>query len=154
MKKLDLNAVPVREGTRYPEPFRAPCIGRKALLLSDAAGLSQFGVVMTRVAPGSWSSQRHWHEHEDEFVYVLEGEGVLVTDDSEEIFRAGDSAGFKAGDHNGHHFQNRSDKDFVYLVVGSRSDEDWADFPDIDLKTTPGRYSGKGGWARKNGDRY
>ena len=101
-----------------------------------------------------WSSQRHWHSHEDEFVYVLQGEVVLVTDEGEHTLRGGECAGFKAGVRDGHCFQNRSQHDAQLLVVGSRSDEDHGEYPDIDLMFTAGRYSGKGGFRRKDGSSY
>ena len=105
---LDL---PARQGTDYPAPHDAPCRNRIRRALGDVFGLSQFGVNMLDLPPGTWSSQRHWHEQQDEFVYVLEGEVVLVTDAGEEVLRPGDCAGFKAGDPDGHHLQNRSDRD-------------------------------------------
>ena len=101
-----------------------------------------------------WSSQRHWHSHEDEFVYVLQGEVVLVTDEGEHTLRGGECAGFKAGVRDGHCFQNRSQQDAQLLVVGSRSDEDHGEYPDIDLMFIAGRYSGKGGFRRKDGSSY
>jgi len=96
-KRIDLNAVQVSTGSGYPAPFDAPCAARARQRLGDAAGLTDFGVNLLRLPAGAWSSQRHWHSAEDEFVYVLEGEAVLVTDSGEEILRAGDCAGFKAG---------------------------------------------------------
>jgi uncharacterized cupin superfamily protein len=150
MKKIDPATAPRRNGSRYPAPFDAPCRGRENVQLGDAAGLTQFGVNLLRLPPGGWSSQRHWHSHEDEFVYMLEGEVVMVTDAGEEIMRPGDSAGFKAGERDGHCLQNRTDKDAIMLVVGSRNPEDWGEYPDIDLKFLPGR----GGYAHKNGEKY
>lgn len=120
-------------GTGYPEPFDQPCRSRSRIRLGDAVGLEQFGVNLCRLPPGTWSSQRHWHTHEDEFVYVVEGEVVLVTDAGEEVFRAGDCAGFKAGAPDGHHFQNRSERDALILEVGSRIWNDAAYYPDVDL---------------------
>ena len=100
---------------------------------------------LTRLAPGSWSSQRHWHSHEDEFIYILEGEVVLVTESGEEVMRAGDCAGFKAGEADGHHLQNRSGKEAVYLEIGSRHQaEDSAQYPGIDLAYPPGGRPGAG----------
>jgi uncharacterized cupin superfamily protein len=116
--------------------------------------LTQFGVNLLQLPPGAWSSQRHWHTHEDEFVYVLEGEVVLVTDAGEEILRAGDCAGFRAGDRDGHCLQNRSPQDARVLVVGSRNDADGGEYPDIDLRFRPGRYSGGGGYCHKDGRPY
>src|SRR6185369_13860495 len=115
MPKIDIDALPVRTGSGYPAPFDAPCIGRTRRALGDAAGLTQFGVNLQRLAPGAWSSQRHWHTAEDEFVWVLEGEVVLVTDSGEEVLIAGDCAGFKAGAADGHHIQNRSNRDALLL---------------------------------------
>ena len=109
---------------------------------------------LVRLPPGTWSSQRHWHALEDEFVQVLEGEVVLVTDAGEELMRAGDSVGFKAGERNGHHMQNRSSADVVLLVVGSRNDADHGEYPDIDLVFGPARYSDKPNYRHKNGTPY
>lgn len=151
MKKIDLSAAPAGKGTRYPEEFAGPCKGRAWIRLGDAAGLTQFGVNLVTLPPGVWSSQRHWHSHEDEFVYVVSGELVLVTDAGDEVLRAGDAAGFKAGERDGHHLQNRSDADATVLVIGSRHDDDEGEYPDIDLRFLPGRYRGKAGFARKDG---
>ena len=152
MGKIDLGAAPKGEGTRYPPPHDAPCRQRKWLRLGDVAGLTQFGVNLVTLAPGVWSSQRHWHELEDEFVHVVEGELVLVTDAGEETLRAGDCAGFKAGVHDGHHFQNRSDKPAVFLAIGTRDPADWGEYSDIDMKFLPDRYGAAGGYVRKNGE--
>src|SRR5579875_397359 len=133
-KKIDLDSAPVTAGTRYPPPHDAPCRERKRFRLGDAAGLTQFGVNLLRLPPGVWSSQRHWHSAEDEFVYVLEGEVVLVSEAGEEVLRAGDCAGFKAGERDGHQLQNRAGTDAVLLEIGSRNpDRDSVDYPDIDL---------------------
>lgn len=132
-KRIDKHAAPTVNGTLYPEPFDQPCRPRRRIRLGDAAGLDQFGVNLCRLPPGAWSSQRHWHTHEDEFVYVAEGEVVLVTEEGEETLRAGDCAGFKAGAADGHHLQNRSTMDALILEVGSRREEDIAYYPDIDL---------------------
>src|SRR5262245_30054850 len=102
MGKINLETAPTGKGTRYPAPFDAPCKERRWVRLGDAAGLTQFGANLVTLAPGVWSSQRHWHSHEDEFVYVLEGELVLVTDAGDETMRPGDCAAFKAGERNGH----------------------------------------------------
>lgn len=148
MGKLDLDEIPENRGTRYPSPHDVPCRDRRWLRLGDAAGLTAFGVNLVTLGPGVWSSQRHWHTHEDEFVYMLEGELVLVTDAGETTMRAGDCAGFKAGVRDGHHLQNRSGKVARFLVVGNRDDADHGEYPDIDLQFLPGR----GGYARKNGE--
>jgi uncharacterized cupin superfamily protein len=139
MPKIDIEKAPTRFGTAYPAPYDVPCRDRKRWKLGDAAGLSQFGVNLLRLPPGAWSSQRHWHTAEDEFVYVLEGEGVLVTEEGEQVLRPGDCAGFPASVANGHHIQNRSDRELVLLEVGSREPGgDGADYPDIDLMLAKG----------------
>ena len=154
MPKIDKESAPRNTGTRYPPPHDAPCRGRVWRRLGDAAGLTQFGVSLLRLAPGVWSSQRHWHTHEDEFVYVLSGEVVLVSDDGEELLRSGDCAGFPGGQRNGHCLQNRSDADAEILTVGSRLDEDHGEYSDIDMTFMPGRYSGPGGYRHKDGTPY
>lgn len=152
MAKIDLESAPKGQGTRYPAPHDAPCKDRRWLRVGDAAGLTQFGVNIVTLDPGVWSSQRHWHAEEDEFVYMIEGELVLVTDAGETMMRPGDCAGFKAGVRDGHCMQNRSDRPARFLVVGGRSDADWGEYSDIDMKFLPGRYSGGGGYVKKNGD--
>ena len=124
-KRIDIAALTPVIGTLYPPPFDLPCRGRERTKLGDAAGLTQFGVNLCRLPPGAWSSQRHWHTAGDEFVYVLSGEVVLVTDGGEEVLRAGDAAGFPAHDPNGHE-------------VGTRVPEDAAYYPDIDMVAPAG----------------
>ena len=137
-KRIDVAALAPVVGTFYPPPFDEPCRARERKRLGDAAGLSQFGVNLLRLPPGAWSSQRHWHTGEDEFVYVVSGEIVLVTDGGEETLRAGDAAGFKAGDRNGHCLQNRSNSDAAVLEIGSRVPDSGAYYPDIDMVAPPG----------------
>ena len=132
-KRIDVAALSPIVGTLYPPPFDKPCRARVRTKLGDAAGLSQFGVNLLRLPPGAWSSQRHWHTGGDEFVYVLSGEVVLVTDGDEEILRPGDAAGFPAGDQNGHCLQNRSDHDAEVLEVGTRVAGDIGYYNDIDM---------------------
>jgi uncharacterized cupin superfamily protein len=151
MPKIDVAAAPERSGSRYPAPYDEPCRDRRARMLGIAAGLTQFGVNLVTLPPGVWSSQRHWHTHEDEFVYVLEGELVLVTDAGEEILRPGDCAGFKAGVKDGHHLQNRTGKPAVFLAVGTRDDQDTGEYSDIDMKFDGPRYSGGGRFTHKDG---
>ncbi len=152
MPTIDLATAPKREGTGYPAPYDQPCRARSWIKLGDAAGLTQFGVNLVTLPPGTWSSQRHWHTHEDELVYVVEGELVLVTDAGEQVMRAGDCAGFPAGVKDGHHLQNRSAAPARFLIVGGRDDRDSGEYPDIDLQFLPGRYSGSGGgFRRKDG---
>ncbi len=151
MPKIDVDAAPRRDGTAYPAPFDEPCRARRRIKLGDAAGLSQFGVNRLELDPGSWSAQRHWHTAEDEFVWVVEGEVVLVDDEGETVLKAGDCAGFPAGDGNGHHLVNRSDRRAVLLEVGSRRpDEDGVDYPDIDLILNEGDRS----YRRRDGSLY
>jgi uncharacterized cupin superfamily protein len=138
MKKLDLASIPRESGSGYPAPFDAPVRGQVWQRLGNAGGLTQFGVNLTRLAPGVWSSQRHWHSHEDELVFVLEGEVTLVTDAGEELLRAGEAAAFKAGDPDGHHLINRSGRDAVVLEIGTRDPEhDRCVYPDIDMIAEP-----------------
>ena len=138
-KRIDATAVTAIIGTSYPPPFDQPCRARERRRLGDAAGLSQFGVNLLRLAPGTWSSQRHWHSHEDEFVYVLSGVVTLVSDEGEEELRPGDAAGFKAGVANGHTLQNRGTADVLVLEVGTRvGEQDATTYPDIDLRVPAG----------------
>lgn len=154
MPKIDIIAAPTASGSRYPAPFDAPCQGRRQVRLGDAAGLTQFGVNLLTLPPGVWSSQRHWHAREDEFVWVVEGEVVLVDDAGEHVLRAGDCAGFPAGDRNGHCLQNRSDADAVLLVAGSRDSADWGEYPDIDMRFQRGGVTGGAGFRHKDGTPY
>jgi uncharacterized cupin superfamily protein len=133
MPKIELSALTVHSRTGYPEPFARIVHGREWQSLGDAAGLLQFGVNLVRLKPGAASAARHWHEQEDEFVYVVEGELVLVEDQGETIVKPGDAAGFKAGVPNGHHLVNRSGRDAVFLVVGTRAQQERCHYPDIDL---------------------
>jgi uncharacterized cupin superfamily protein len=137
-KRIDVAAVPSFIGTLYPPPFDQPCRARQRQKLGDQAGLTQFGVNLLVLPPGVWSSQRHWHTGEDEFIYVLAGEVVLVTDAGDEVLRAGDAAGFKAGDSNGHCLQNRSAAEARVLEVGSRVAGNAAHYPDIDMVAPAG----------------
>jgi uncharacterized cupin superfamily protein len=154
MPKINQSDAPAGSGSRYPTPFDKPCLDRSWLQLGDAARLTQFGVNLLKLPAGVWSSQRHWHSHEDEFVYVLHGEVVLVTDEGEETLAPGDCAGFKAGDRNGHCLQNRSLDDAEILVIGSRHDEDHGEYSDIDMQFTAGRYSRQGTYRHKDGSAY
>lgn len=154
MPKIDCSMAPKGSGTGYPKPFDEPCRNRSWIRLGDAARLTQFGVNLLRLPAGAWSSQRHWHSHEDEFVFVLRGEVVLVDDNGEERLGPGDCAGFPAGDRNGHCLQNRSGEEAELLVVGSRNDKDHGEYPDIDMKFAPGRYANRGGYLHKDGTPY
>ena len=130
---LDPETVEVWTGSTYPEPFAAECAARQKRALGDAVGLKNFGVNLARLAPGVWSSQRHWHSAQDEFIYVLEGEVVLITEAGERTLTPGMAAGFPAGSGDGHHVVNRSGADAVYLEVGDRAQGDDVDYPDIDM---------------------
>ena len=132
-KRIEAAALPPVVGTLYPSPYDEPCRTRARSKLGDAAGLTQFGVNLLRLPPGAWSSQRHWHSASDEFVYVLEGEVVLVTDAGEEVLRAGDAAGFPANDPNGHCLQNRSGAEVRVLEIGTRVKGDSGTYSDIDM---------------------
>ncbi len=138
-------------GTTYPPPHDAQCQNRHVRRLSNAFGLTKLGFNLMRLPPGVWSSQRHWHSHEDEFVYMLEGELVLVSDAGEDILRAGDCIGWPAGARDGHHLVNRSDQDAVYLCAGNRHAEDVAVYSDIDMKTESDRYGHFKGYVRRDG---
>ena len=133
MAKLDIASVVTHIGSGYPRPFGKPCARRERKRLAEAAGLQKIGVTLLRLPAGSWSTQRHWHLNSDEFIYVLTGEIILVTDEGEETLHAGDAAGFQAGRPNGHHFQNRSKDDAVLLEIGNHLENDTAYYPDIDL---------------------
>ena len=151
-RKIDPATLPARVGTMYPPPHHTPCLARERTALGNAAGLTQFGVNLLRLPPGAWSSQRHWESHEDEFVYVLAGEVVLVTDAGEEILHAGEAAGFKAGEPDGHCLQNRSGADVLVLEVGSRIAGNAATYSDIDMLATPAGSPAM--YTRKDGTPY
>ena len=149
MPRIDIASVPARKGSGYPSPFDAPCATRTRRRLGQAGGLTDFGVNLMTLPPGGWSSQRHWHSHEDEFVYLLEGELVLIEDDGETLLRAGDCAAFAKGAGNGHHMINRSTVTAIYLEVGSRQPADLTTCSDIDLMSAnaDGRFVHKDGAA-------
>ena len=151
MKKIDIEAVPLRRGSGYPSPFSGPAQARERRALGDAGGLSQFGVNLLTLPPGAWSSQRHWHSDEDEFVWVLEGELTLITEAGEEILRVGDCAAFKAGEADGHHLVNRSDAPARVLEIGTRDpDRDRTVYPDLDMVAEPGEHF----FRRRDGTPY
>jgi uncharacterized cupin superfamily protein len=150
MPKIDVAAVPKRKGAGYPAPFDAPCAERVRQRLGDAGGLRDFGVNLMHLPPGNWSSQRHWHSHEDEFVYVLDGELVLVEDEGETLLRAGECAAFAKNSGNGHHLINRSGAPAIYLEVGSRQPADVTTCSDIDMIST----NADGRFTRKDGKPY
>jgi uncharacterized cupin superfamily protein len=132
MPKIDIRAVPIDTSTLYPQQFRDVVNGREKQKLGNTVGLTQFGVNLTRIKPGAASALRHWHQHEDEFIYMIEGELVLVENDGEITLKPGDAAGFKAGVDNGHCLINRSTRDALYLEVGTRASSERVDYPDVD----------------------
>jgi uncharacterized cupin superfamily protein len=150
MPKVDIATVPVRIGTGYPAPFNEACAGRTRQRLGDAGGLQAFGVNLMTLPPGKWSSQRHWHSHEDEFVCVLSGELTLVEDNAETVLRSGDCAAFPKGSGNGHHLQNRSSAIAVYLEVGSRHLDDLTTCSDVDMMS----FNRDGAFVHKDGSPY
>ena len=152
MPKLDIGKIPIDTRTGYPEPFRRAVEGRERKRLGNAIGLDQFGVNLSRLKPGAASSQRHWHQAEDEFVYMLDGELVLIEDDGETVLGPGDAAGWKAGVANGHCLVNRSSRDAVYLEIGSRAPREVANYPDIDMRAE--RDGKNQRYVRKSGEPY
>jgi len=131
---IDIAAAPVVRGSDYPPPFAERVGARLRRKLGDAAGLTQFGVNLTALPPGCASSMRHWHVHEDEFVYVVEGELTLVTDAGEQLLRAGMCAGFPAGKRDGHHLINRTQRDATFIEIGTRRPGgDEGEYSDIDM---------------------
>lgn len=153
MPHIEIAAVRKIVGCPYPAPFDAPCAGRIRQRLGDAGGLTDFGVNLMHLPPGAWSSQRHWHSHEDELVYILEGELVLVEDGGETVLKAGDCATFRKSTGNGHHMINRSDAVAVYLEIGSRDMADVTTCSDIDLMSSnaDGRFTHKDGTPYPDG---
>ncbi len=130
---IDPETVEVTTGSSYPAPFADQIGARRKRALGDALGLTNYGVNLVDLPPGARSSMRHWHSRQDEFVYVLEGELVLITDRGEQVLRAGMAAGYPAGDEDGHQMVNRGQALARYLEVGDRSPGDAVTYPDIDL---------------------
>lgn len=148
MPKLDLDTIPQTNRTGYPPPFDAPVAGRCYRRLAPAAGLNAFGVSHVVLRPGAWSSQRHWHRGEDEFLVMISGEAVLVDDGGETVLRPGDCAAFPAGDGNGHHLQNRGTADCVFVVM-SGGEDTGGEYPDIDM-----RWRADGTYEHRDGTPY
>lgn len=145
MPRLDMDAIEQTNRTGYPSPFDKEVDGRWYRRLAPAGGLTQFGVSQVTLKPGAWSSQRHWHDGEDEFLVMVSGEAVLVEDDGETLLRPGDCATFPAGVRNGHHVRNESDSDCVFVVVGA-GENTGGGYSDIDMNFTPdGQYVHKDG---------
>jgi uncharacterized cupin superfamily protein len=133
MPRIDIGRVPAQQIASYPKEFAQVISGREKQRIGDAVGLTQFGVNITRIKAGSASALRHWHEQEDEFVYMLEGELVLCENNGETVLKAGDAAGFKAGSGLAHCLVNRSDRDAIYLEVGTRAESERVHYPDVDF---------------------
>ena len=148
MPKLDLDAIEQTNRTGYPPPFDEAVGGRWQRRLAPAAGITEFGVSQVVLKPGAWSSQRHWHEGEDEFLVMVSGEAVLVDDHGEQVLRAGDCAAFPKNDRNGHHLQNRSEADCMFIVVGA-GEQAGGDYPDIDM-----RFTAEGTYVHNDGTPY
>ena len=151
---LDPRSLEPNVGSGYPEPYRSRVLPREKLQLGKALGLRQFGVNLTTLPPGKESSMRHWHTHEEEFVYVLEGEVVLRTDAGEQTLRAGCCAGFPAGSGDGHQLINRTDRPVVYLEVGSDHVADEVFYPDADVDLHYDAATHGGRFRRKDGTPY
>jgi uncharacterized cupin superfamily protein len=150
--KIDIDKIAPDTSSGYPAEFRAAISGRSRKRLGRAAALDQFGVNLCTLKPGAASSLRHWHRHEDELVYVLEGEVVLVEDEGETVLKSGDAAAWKAGAQNGHCLVNRSQRDAAFLEIGSRKPVETAVYPDIDLMFV--REEKNARFTRKNGEPY
>ena len=132
MPRLDLDSIPQTNATGYPSPWREEMAKRHYRRLGPVSGLSDFGVSHVTLEPGGISSQRHWHEGEDEFVVMLEGEAVLEEDGGETMMRAGDCASFPKGVANGHRLVNRGEAPCVFIAIGRGATTD-CHYPDIDL---------------------
>ena len=152
MPKIDIAALPIDTRTGYPPPYDRVVVGRERKRLGNAAGLDQFGVNLTTLKPGAASALRHWHEQEDELVYILEGEVVLVEDDGETVLKAGDAAGFRANSRKGHQLVNKSVRDAVYLEIGTRSKYERVEYPGIDLMVVRDDRGSR--YVHRNGEPY
>jgi len=149
MPKLDLDAIEATNRTGYPSPFSEPMAKRWYRRVAPAAGLTDFGVSHVTLEPGGISSQRHWHEGEDELVVMLEGEAVLLEDEGETVMRSGDVAAFPKGIPNGHHLVNRGDSPCVFVAVGRVAVTD-CHYPDVDMHLN----AANGRFTRKDGSDY
>ncbi|OYX45588.1 MAG: transcriptional regulator [Sphingomonadales bacterium 32-64-22] len=140
MPKLDVEAIPQSNATGYPAPFDREVEGRWWRRLAPAGGLTAFGASHVVLKPGAWSSQRHWHEGEDELLVMLSGEAVLVEDDARIVLRAGDVAAWAMGRANGHHLRNESEADCSFVVVSAGDRSTGGAYSDIDMVFTEGGY--------------
>jgi uncharacterized cupin superfamily protein len=152
MPKIDIGRIPDDTRTNYPAPFDRVVVGRERKRLGNAAGLDQFGVNLTTLKPGAASALRHWHEQEDELVFILQGEVVLIEDGGEILLKPGEAAGFKANSGNGHHLVNRTKGDVVYLEIGTRSKFERVEYSDVDLLVVRDDKGAR--YTHKNGEPY
>lgn len=134
MPKLDLDTVPQVNRTDYPAPFDAEVQGRWHRRLARLAGLTEMGASHVVLKPGAWSSQRHWHDDEDELVVVLAGEGVLIEDDGRTALKPGDVCAWAKGSTNGHHIVNESEADFVFVAISAGTAQGSGGYSDIDMR--------------------
>ena len=148
MPKIDLESIEPTNRTGYPPPFDKEVAGRWQRPLAAPAEITEFGVRYVTLKPGAWSSQRHWHDNEDEFLVMLSGEAVLVEDDGRMVLRAGDCAAWPKGTSNGHHLRNESDSDCVFVVVGA-GECTGGGYSDIDMM-----FTGDGRYIHKDGTPY
>lgn len=147
-----LDQVKQETGSSYPDPYNDIAAGRMKARVGQYAGLKQYGVNIVTLPPGAGSAQRHWHEREDEFTYMISGEVVLITDDGEETVTAGMMMGWPANVANGHHLVNRSGEPAVYMEIGTRLADDVCHYPDIDLHLEI--KDGKDAFRHKDGTPY
>jgi len=140
MPKLDLDAIPQVNKTGYPAPFDAEVQGRWYRRLAPVAGLTEMGASHVVLKPGAWSSQRHWHDDEDELVVVLAGEGVLIEDEGRTVLKPGDVCAWAKGSTNGHHIINESEADFVYVAISAGNAQGTGGYSDIDMCFTATGY--------------
>ena len=148
MPKIDLESIEPTNRTGYPPPFDREVQGRWQRPLAQPAGLTLFGARHVTLKPGAWSSQRHWHESEDEFLVVVSGEAVLVEDDGRVILRAGDCATWPKGTTNGHHLRNEGTEDCVFVVIGA-GECSGGGYSDIDML-----FTADGSYVHKDGTPY
>ena len=149
---LDPGEVTSATSSNYPDLFRPFVTGRNKRRLGEVLGLKNFGVNLTTLKPGAQSALRHWHRTQDEFVYVVSGELLLVTNVGEQVLHPGMCAGFPAGFMDGHCLINRSNEDASYLEVGDRAPGDHVTYPDDDL--TAKLVDGQWRFQRKDGTAY
>jgi uncharacterized cupin superfamily protein len=149
---LDPMSLPPRTGSGYPEPYRSRVLPREKRQLGNELGLSKIGINHTTLPPGKESSMRHWHTHEEEFIFVLSGEVVLRTDAGEQVLKAGMCAGFPVGTTDGHQLVNRGTEPAIYLEVSNRDPADEAHYSEVDMRWNAA--DARGIFTRKDGSRF